>query len=240
MKKKMIAPVFICAFCLTAFAQANEPVCPSISVAGPSHALRQGEAFPFFAELGKEVENYQVEYIWEISTGKIISGQGTKSIEVMTELGENPTATLTVKGLPEKCPNTASETGSISEPFPLEPILTDEFDMFGRGGTKGRIDNFLIELLKDKPSEGVIVFRDDKDLLRHIKYLRDYIAFRRFARERLTVVISDKDVQPVQFWRVPVSMDLKQWSGRLIIKLEDFEPLQKLFTPKIVRSKTKK
>jgi hypothetical protein len=122
----------------------------------------------------------------------------------------------------------------------MEPILSDEFDKFVGSGSKARIDNFLIELLNDKTSEGIIVFRDDKDLLRQVKYLRDHIAFRKFSPARLTLVISDKDIQPFQFWRVPVSAGLSNWKDSLVIKLEDFDSLQKLFTPKTVRSKTKK
>lgn len=240
MKKLLFITVVVLVFCLAAFAQTPDPDCPSFSLTGPSYAVKPGETMRFIVEVGKEAQKYDVKYFWSVSAGKIVSGQESKILTVINETGDVLTATIEIKGLPEKCPNTLSETGSIADAHPIYPILSDEFDNFGRSGTKGRIDSFLYELLNDKNAKGFIVFRDDKDLLKRIIYLRDYTVIRKFPLQRLTIVISDKDVQLTEFWRVPPSATFEDRNASLVFKLKDFEALQKLFTPKIVKPKTKK
>jgi hypothetical protein len=227
------------AFCFAAFAQVNNPACPTISVTGPSTIAAPGESMKYYVNISSEVEKYSVEYIWTVSSGKIISGQGGKTLEVIDELGKNLTVMLEVKGLPEKCSSTASETSMVSE-HPSGAVKSDEFDTFGRSDTKGRLDSFFVELMNDPYSEGFIVFRNDKDLMLRIKVLRNHIAFRKFYVNRITLVISDKEDQITEFWRVPGQGCTDQWKDALIIKLEDFEKLQKLLQPKTVKTKTKK
>jgi hypothetical protein len=238
MKKLLFITVIVFVFCLAAFAQADEPACPAISVTGPSSGVRIEEPMEFSVNLGKEAEKYSVEYVWSVSSGKILSGQGSKVLTVMNETGDSLTVTVVIKGLPEKCPNTMSETGATF--CPPNPIKVDEIGNFGSTGQKHRVDNFLLELTNDESAEGIIVFRDDDELLKNIKYVRNYLNFRKFPLARLTIVISDKVEQLTEFWRLPKYVDLSEWNDHLIIKLEDFESLQKLFTPKTVKLKTKK
>jgi len=66
-------------------------------------------------------------YVWTVSKGSIIEGQGTPTMKVVADWkdGTTLTATLEVIGLPESCPNTASE--STPTICLWESILIDEF-----------------------------------------------------------------------------------------------------------------
>jgi hypothetical protein len=235
MKQIIISTIFICVCCVVALAQARDIDCPSISVTGPSYGVPLGTPIKFSGDIGKEVEKYNVQYFWSISSGKLISGQGSKTIIVLEEQGKNVTVLLEVKGLPEKCYFTASETAIPHDP--PSPILIDEFDSFGRSGTRGRLDKLFDELQSDKDAEGVVLFSNDNGLLSRIKILRNHVRFRHFSAERITIAISDDAGQLTRFYRLSPGAELNYG---LMFKLEDFEKLQKIFAPKPVKPKTKK
>lgn len=117
---KQIFLIFVA--CLTlpiaARAQIENPLCPKISVVGPASVImaERGEPMTFRATVENLPENLKIEYLWTITAGKIISGQGTPVIEVeVKDLGnENVTANLEIKGLLENCAKTALETGPVS------------------------------------------------------------------------------------------------------------------------------
>lgn len=234
MKRIIIAAIFICLSGFTAFAQAVNDDCPTITVASPTWGQR-GKPMEFLVVVDKQAEKYNIEYLWSVSSGKIVSGQGSKMITVISNKIDYLTAAVEIKGLPETCPKSASES-YIHETF--SPIKVDEFDNFGGSGTKSRIDNFFIVLLDNKETEGVIVFRNGEDLLRNIKYVRDHAAFRNFPAARITIAISSEGERSTQFWCLPPGTELSKTSDGLLIKLEDFEQLQKIFQP--VKTKAKK
>jgi hypothetical protein len=95
----------------------NSP-CPKISVTvSPEviNVLPAGDPLVYTASLENLPENSKIEYHWEVSAGRIVSGQGTPVIEVdVKDLNQNVTATVEIKGLPENCPNTVSETPAIA------------------------------------------------------------------------------------------------------------------------------
>ncbi|MDQ3800355.1 MAG: hypothetical protein M3384_12965 [Acidobacteriota bacterium] len=111
--------IIICclAFPINTYAQAENSPCPEISVIGPSGiaAPTSGEPVTYTAKV-ENAENFQLEYLWEISAGEIISGQGTPSIELRARQDDpsNITVTVEIKGLPEGCPNVFSETQAVA------------------------------------------------------------------------------------------------------------------------------
>ena len=84
--------------------------CPTISVTGPANAIAPGQAVTFTANVsGGTQEN--ITYKWTVSKGKIVKGQETPVVEILSETPETPvTATIEIGGLCESCENTASET----------------------------------------------------------------------------------------------------------------------------------
>jgi hypothetical protein len=228
-------------FSMTVFAQTQEGevACPSIAVTGPSGVPRPGQEMFYTAEIGKEIEQYSVEYVWSTSIGKIMSGQGSKAIIVITDDVSDVVVTLEVKGLPANCPKTSSERGTIPAE-PLAPVLLNEFDTFGLSGTKAQLDEFFIELQKDPVAEGYVVFLTKKDILTRVKFLQDHALFRQFQLARLTLIISDENSKTVQFYKASPFSDFSRGNNDLAIKIEDFAQFKKLFTPAPVKSKRKK
>lgn len=177
--------------------------CPTLSVTGPSSAVRGGEDMVFTANVNGGSCN--PTYNWSVSAGTITSGQGTPVIHVSTNAGmagSNITATIEVGGCCPECPRTASETGSIA---PQDgPILTDEFGAMKDDDVRGRLDNYFIELQNDPNSTGVIIlYGPAKDQAKRKKLIQNHIAFRKFDASRITFVDGGGDTLNTKLWRVP-------------------------------------
>ena len=89
--------------------------CPTLGVLGPNGPKSAGEEMIFTANL---TGGAQVTYTWKVSSGTILSGQGTASITVDTTglAGQTVTATVEIGGLdPEgNCITTASGSALVS------------------------------------------------------------------------------------------------------------------------------
>src|SRR5690242_19998003 len=61
-------------------------ICPVLQVigpaAGPAEKFPAGSTARFSAKFEPKKAEYQLKYYWSISSGKIIAGQGTDTIEV--------------------------------------------------------------------------------------------------------------------------------------------------------------
>ena len=91
--------------------------CPTILVETSPDVIPVGTPIDFKAKVeGLEPEG-KLTYTWEVSKGKITSGQGTASITVDmgAESTEGVTATVEVGGLDKGCQNKASVTTSIAK-----------------------------------------------------------------------------------------------------------------------------
>lgn len=89
--------------------------CPSsILVNAPSTDIVTGKTFQFSANITGLPANLSVTYNWSISSGTIVSGQGTSVITV--DPGDEPgycTSSVEIGGLPAQCRNTASSSVDI-------------------------------------------------------------------------------------------------------------------------------
>jgi hypothetical protein len=59
-----------------------EPNCPAISITPPPNALSADEPYVFVANVSDEKDRDKLTYNWFVDKGKIIEGQGTKTIKV--------------------------------------------------------------------------------------------------------------------------------------------------------------
>jgi len=101
--------------------------CPRVSVSCPAE-LKKGEPITFTVSVSGGNPNVIPIYNWEVSTGRIIEGQGTASIKLdMTGFGgHSPTATVTISGFDSACARTAS--CSILPGIPVPPaVLFDRY-----------------------------------------------------------------------------------------------------------------
>ncbi|MEO7307650.1 MAG: hypothetical protein ABIR78_05360, partial [Ferruginibacter sp.] len=83
--------------------------CPSsISVTAPTSDVLTGTSFQFSVDVKGLPGNISPTYNWSISSGSIVSGQGTTLITV--DPGTEPGS---CSGLPAQCSRTASATAAI-------------------------------------------------------------------------------------------------------------------------------
>lgn len=89
--------------------------CPTVSVVGPSGIVPIGESMTFTAKV-EGVDLSKIEYKWTVSGGKIVGGQGTSNVIIVTPpeiIGETTIALVEVSELPANCPKTASSSHII-------------------------------------------------------------------------------------------------------------------------------
>jgi hypothetical protein len=131
--------------------------CPVISVSCPSD-VKDGEPITFTANLSGGNPNVVPVYHWEVSTGRIIQGQGTASIKLdMTGFGgHSPTATVTISGFDAACSSTAS-CSLIIEHWNLNPRKFDSYGALPRKSELGRLNGFAVQLKNQPKTQGYIL-----------------------------------------------------------------------------------
>ncbi len=209
MRKILTASIFILSFCFFAFGQNTN--CPEISVTGPSSVLQPGETATFILSVTGEIEEAKLEYLWSVSDGKIIEGQGTRAIIVgEVPWDSTPTATVDIKGLPEGCPNTDTETGVICSC--ISPILVDELEISSKPINLKRLNTFVSEI-KSNPDDAayIIIYSNKRFSLSEIKrkesFIKNYLVSRQIEENRIKIIIArnngNNDENRIRFWRVP-------------------------------------
>ena len=146
MKNFPCASILVLIFNLFAFTQTNNVSnCPIISVTEPASVPAPGTPMTFIARI-TDGDWKNIEYHWMVSGGKILSGQGTSTINVSTEkwMETNITATVEVKGLPKECQNNkASGTGAFS--IHWTAFQVDEYGAIPFNKIKSKLKNIDLE-----------------------------------------------------------------------------------------------
>jgi hypothetical protein len=188
MKQIFFALILVFGFGFSVFAQTENSLCAKTP--GTAGVVEAGTPMKFVATVSGKTENLKLEYEWKVSAGTIISGQGTCSIVVDTTGlagGTNITAEVTVKGFPECCPNTASETGSIA----VKPII-EPFDYFGKlanDEVKARIQNLYVELGNNPNAQGYIInYGTDNEISARERQIQEAVRFLKLDANRLTII----------------------------------------------------
>jgi hypothetical protein len=188
MKQIFFTTILALIFSFSVFAQAENQLCAKTP--GTAGVVEAGTPMKFVATVSGKTEGLTLGYQWKVSAGTIISGQGTCSITVDTTGlagGTNITAEVTVKGLPECCPNTASETGSIAH-----KIENERFDEFGKlpdDEVKARIQNMYVELGNNPQAQGYVInYGTEKEIAARERQIQEAIRFLKLDGNRLTMI----------------------------------------------------
>lgn len=196
MKKLLAVSIVIFASCAFLFGQNSN--CPTISVTGPSSITQPGEPIPFSVSIDGEAQNTKLQFVWSVDKGKIIQGQETRTITV----GELPsdsamTATVEIKGLPEGCTNTDSET-AIVVVCSIPSVIIAESDISSQHLSFSELNNLISEL-ENNPSDSAyfIIYPHKKDSPDKLKneenYIRNYLIANKIETDRLVFVTADSD-----------------------------------------------
>jgi hypothetical protein len=123
--------------------------------------------------------------------------------------GQTVTASVSVGGLCENCPSTASASGEVARK--PESRKVDEFGKLANDDVRLRLDGFFNELNADPTSKGyIIITATAKEGARLEKLMNNHISFRSFDSTKITIVTRDGAETNVQFWVVPAGADNPQ------------------------------
>jgi len=216
--------LFVIPLCILLIAGASAfGHCPSIAVIGPPGLRDWGSKVIFRVEGGKE----DWKYLWSVSGGAIVDGQGTPVITVSTDVslaGRNLEAKVEIGGLPQNCPSTASGAA------PIAPIrdweVVDEWGNLKNDDQRGRLDAFFAELSNNPHSTGLIIVYvwgkerfDSKN--RKVQLYLDHIKFRKFDLSRIWFSLERSTIQEPRtklYWFPPELADMIPCDKCLIIK----------------------
>jgi hypothetical protein len=205
--------IFFFALTFTISAQGEtKPDCPLISVIGPSGIIAPGEISAYTMTVDTKEKVLELEYVWSVSSGKIVSGQGTSTIEVRDLLGSCVTATVEIRGLPKSCLTIYSET-ACGDPAPQAAKL----DEFVGSLAKVPAERFTkaFEQAQDNPTAQVYIFisgsrRNTELSIRKKRQIIMKHISSSFGHhtQRITFVDVGKKDDFVTIWLVPAGADL--------------------------------
>jgi len=184
------------------------PVCPAVEVVCPTSSS-YGQPLTFSSRLtGGVPANTSTVYNWTISSGTIISGQGTDTIKVNPAGGTDPiTATLSVGGYNLDCTASCSIVPGLPKPAGRK---FDEFPDISRNDEKARLDNFGIELQNDPKATGYVIVYPGRASKRsevqdHFGRVVDYLVHsRQLDKSRIVTLEGPKrDQLFVELWVTP-------------------------------------
>lgn len=151
------------------FSLINEtPACPKISIKTTQGVAHFGSVVTFVAEVNPASSDKYV-YKWKENAGNI-EGQGTSVIKIRADKGSmNLQVTVEVTGLPQNCPNTASEivpvTADETFAFPIESYGKISFRE-----EKAKLDSIAVYLKNDDPFVFIFVIEfGEKDDINQLK-----------------------------------------------------------------------
>jgi len=119
------------------------PTCPAVSISCPD-SVAPDQVVSFTASIsGGSV--LTPDYTWTVTAGRIVSGQGTRTIQVDTAGmgGQTITASLDVHAAGLVCPASCSIQVSVPK---LDCRKFDEFSKIPRDDEKARLDSFAIDV----------------------------------------------------------------------------------------------
>lgn len=207
MRKLLNTSILVFAFCFCAFAQTdNIENCPVISVFGPSGIVEPNNPAQYTAAVDTKGKNLNIEYVWSVSAGEILKGQGTKILIVRQPERENLTVTVKFNGLPKNCPNTVSESLAISIDYQARQL--DEFSEPFAQISQARIQAILNRLQEDPTGQLYIIFRHKEKTSRKVarrKELEIYDSLIKHGadKDRIRVINDFGQSEVVKFWLVP-------------------------------------
>jgi len=177
--------------------------CPTINIIGPVGITPAGELARYEVAIGTNGKSYELVYTWKVTSGRIVSGQGTPKLEV-SDVGLSQTVTVKIAGLPKGCSSEFSDT-SIIDLVPVPP--PEKLDQFVWSTNSLSRERFkrIADASNNNPSSQLFIFtpRDPK--------IRSSIADKLYAaipehyveRDRMTFVDTSSQNTLIQIWLVP-------------------------------------
>jgi hypothetical protein len=212
MRKLLYISFFILSFSFSGFGQDSS--CPVINLNVPPSDPGLNGIGNFSVTVSKDSKDplnlykgeKELEYFWTVENGRIISGQGTVSINVQFNSEPSITATVEVKGLPENCPDTASAKG-IYDPAPKAKVIA-KFPTSAPQLDKSKLDNLIASLKGDLTTFAYVIISADENISRKkLKQkeseIRKYLSDKKAPIERIVVVKGGERKDLIRLFIVP-------------------------------------
>lgn len=186
--------------------------CPTISVEGPAGVINPGDDVKFTAYIKSTEQQNGYDYTWTVTPKFAFLGQNTDTISVKAPDFDSLTAAVTVKGFPEGCPTTASETYRIlcrrKMAEKLGTILTINLqidkDLIAIVGTKIQQDPTAQLYIALQFPRGTSPKTMDLSRQR----LAEQLKRSNIPLNRIRFAVFDNDNRETIFWLVPPGADL--------------------------------
>ena len=137
--------------------------CPTISVTGPAGVISRPELVVFIASI--ENANDSLKYLWSVSGGIVVTGQGTPKT-----------------GLPRSCPNLATESAqSVCDPERIFYGIWTSYGEVSWEDERKEIDSLVVRGLREQPTRVAYMektFREAipwKDREAYIRKIQNYV-----------------------------------------------------------------
>jgi hypothetical protein len=177
----------------------QKPFCPPISITGPAGFVKEGDIAYYTANIGDVGKNYDLRFIWSVSSGSIAKGQGTLRVGVVQNERQQ-TVTLNVEGLPSECPNNVSESEIVDRAPQAEKLA-----QFAPTALSEELLRKVAMAGQDNPTSQLFVFVPSSDEIQPIAArLYGAIPDYRVDFERLTFLENRTKNSLIQVWLVPL------------------------------------
>ncbi len=129
--------------------------CYPFLASGEIYALKRGTPLKFTTGFTLGKPSTPVTYLWSVSSGKIIDGQGqdTITVDISEATGEEVKAEVEVKGLSTGCQNRSAYTTVVG----VAPFKLSEFEENFPESLQINLDNLAAILQKEAQLEGHII-----------------------------------------------------------------------------------
>ena len=142
MRKLLQASILFFTFCFCALGQTSDiSTCPTVSVTGPDGITKPNDLIDYSVTVDTKGKDLTLQYIWSVSDGKIVEGQGAQNIKIKRPTDGCLTVTVEVRGLPVGCSNLASERSCID--LPPQAVKIDESSQPFAQISKNRINEIV-------------------------------------------------------------------------------------------------
>ena len=133
--------------------------CPYVRIDGSPYAPPPVGSITFRVKLNVNNDKVKPRYVWDVSTGKIVAGQGTDSISVAVPENSKGEVVARVRldGFSLECP-IQSTTATARTAFGVKHVLLDEFGNINEEDEMARLDYLAITLQQDPRLQVHIVF----------------------------------------------------------------------------------
>lgn len=177
-RQTILSALFIGLFNLSAIAQMQKPLCPTLQFVAPVYEVKQGQSLTLTIKVTGGDPNVTPTYNWAISDGIISSGQGTSKIEIDTAevQGATVTATVEIGGMDRVCSVVQSHTVAVIK----KPVAVKVYEgnFVNNADLEKQIDELVMARVMAQGKGYIIFYAGRKAPATEIKRLTDMVKAR--------------------------------------------------------------